>query len=96
MVDNIAGDDEKNVLLYIFATESQTESSNVELMHNYESHEISDGDVEISFSSTLLQNNIVLKQQKKKGIAFQLWPAATALCKYLEDNKEIYIMNIFF
>jgi predicted nicotinamide N-methyase len=47
--------------------------------------------VEITrFTSKHFNTDIVIETNKVKGIAHQLWPAAFLLCKYLEENREIY------
>ena len=47
-------------------------------------------DIQNNDSITHISKNgshkVILKQEKKKGIAHQLWPAATLLCDYLEEN----------
>lgn len=47
----------------------------------------SDGETSIEiYDSVTGLFKIQLRQQKRKGIAHQLWPAATFLSKYIEDN----------
>lgn len=38
------------------------------------------------FASPLLDAPIHIVQQREKGIGFQLWPAATFLCRFLETQ----------
>ena len=43
------------------------------------------------YHSIILPRSIILREQKAKGIAHQLWPAARSLLQYLEENINEFI-----
>jgi predicted nicotinamide N-methyase len=43
----------------------------------------------LQIESPLLAAPIVVQQKRRQGIAHQLWPAATFLCRYLEQNMHV-------
>jgi protein N-lysine methyltransferase METTL21C len=43
----------------------------------------------LQIESPLLAAPIVVQQKRRQGIAHQLWPAATFLCRYLEQNIHV-------
>lgn len=49
---------------------------------------------EAQFVSSSSGIKIHLLQDKRKGIAHQLWPAATILCNYIDDNKESFSSHL--
>jgi predicted nicotinamide N-methyase len=49
----------------------------------------SESDDLLQIESPLLAAPIVVQQKRRQGIAHQLWPAATFLCRYLEQNMHV-------
>ncbi|KAG5185602.1 methyltransferase-like protein 21A-like protein [Tribonema minus] len=48
-----------------------------------------DADELLELASTLFHSPVRVRQRRKQGIAHQLWPAATFLCRYLESNPDV-------
>ena len=50
----------------------------------------SDATIFCGYRSELNGITVSLHSDKSKGIAFQLWPAATILCQYMEENPNVF------
>lgn len=75
---------------------AETAAPELLLPSNGEEHkedEDDNGVQEIVYQSQLLPEPLVLHQRVRKGIAHQLWPAATFLCKYLEAHRDEVFPN---
>ena len=102
-LEDICRRGEKGLLNNIFKTcdesESESESNSIQSDEDgkpREPFEAADQCIGIVGDSTLTEfrssrSGIILNlyQEREKGIAFQLWPAAALLCAYIDENTDI-------
>ena len=89
-METFAKSGEKNLLCSIFGETPSSDEEEGETGTGAagEQEDEDDGYSEVVHNSISGEVSIRLQQQKRRGIAHQLWPAATHLCNYLEAHQD--------
>jgi predicted nicotinamide N-methyase len=99
--DEVDQEEQRDQEILQIMSVDRSSSSDIELSNHINSTQRTEGSVgrdgpmvaeehglELSYHSPVTSTTIILYQDKRKGIAHQLWPAATFLCDYIDQNTS--------